>query len=174
MEHCSLQLFYLTTFYCFKKGLLILQRHSAGGRHKAPATTNRSISAGGCLMSSTSIVHLCWRVIIACLSNFFYVSTQIVCGLVGSLPWEQHSGKSFRGMPLTVKRPSSLSTKNHAVGESFLECRASTRGRFNAVGAIHTFLKKPSFPSATLREEIWFIFKPSSPSATLGEEIRFF
>jgi hypothetical protein len=36
------------------------------------------------------------------------------------------------------------------------------------------FLKKPSFPSATLREEIWFIFKPSSPSATLGEEIRFF
>jgi hypothetical protein len=46
-------------FYYFKKGLLILQRHGAGGRHKTPASTNASISAGGCLMAPASIVHLC-------------------------------------------------------------------------------------------------------------------
>jgi hypothetical protein len=44
MELCSLQLFYLTTFYCFKKGLLILQRHSASRQHKAPVITNAYVA----------------------------------------------------------------------------------------------------------------------------------
>jgi hypothetical protein len=52
MELCSLQLFYLTTFYCFKRGLLILQRHGACGRHKAPASTN----------AVHKCFDLCWRV----------------------------------------------------------------------------------------------------------------
>jgi hypothetical protein len=43
------------------------------------------------------------------------------------------------GMPLTGKRPSP-SANNRTLGEAFLECRPSTRGRFDTVGAVHFFL----------------------------------
>jgi hypothetical protein len=63
---------------------------------------------------------------------------------------------------LTVKRPSP-SAKSRALGEAFPERRASSRGRFNAVGAIRFFLffkKKTSSPSASLGEEIYFLKNP--------------
>jgi hypothetical protein len=37
MELCSLQPFYLTMFYYFKKGMLILQSHNVGGCLMSPA-----------------------------------------------------------------------------------------------------------------------------------------
>jgi hypothetical protein len=67
MELCSLQHFYLTMFYYFKKGMLILQRHNAGGRHKASASTNASICVGA-LCHLLTLCHLCCRVIIRCAS----------------------------------------------------------------------------------------------------------
>jgi hypothetical protein len=89
---------------------------------------------------------------------------------------QQHSGKSSPSatlgeepprMPLTGKRPSPRA-KNRALGEAFPECRLSTRGRFDAVGAVRCFFfEKNSSPSATLGEEICFFLKPSSPSASL-------
>jgi hypothetical protein len=65
-------------------------------------------------------------------------------------------GEEPPGMPLTGKR-SSPSAKNRTLGEAFPECHPSTRGRFDAIGAV------------------WCVFfgKTSSPSATLGEEIPF-
>jgi hypothetical protein len=72
-------------------------------------------------------------------------------------------------MLLTAKPPSP-SAKSRALGEAFPECQATSRGQFNAVGAISFFT---SSPSATLEEEIPF-FETSSPSATLGEEFCFF
>jgi hypothetical protein len=64
-----------------------------------------------------------------------------------SLPRVQR--KEPPGMPLTGKRPSP-SAKNRTLGEDFPECRPSTRGRFDAVGAVHSFL--------ALGEEFCFFF----------------
>jgi hypothetical protein len=61
----------------------------------------------------------------------------------------EHSGKASpsatlgEGRPgtlLTGKRPSP-SAKSRALGEAFLECRAPSRGQFNAVGTVSRFLK---------------------------------
>jgi hypothetical protein len=97
---------------------------------------------------------------------------------------KKHSGKPSasatleEGLPvtlLTVKRPSP-SAKSRALGEAFPERRASSRGRFNAVGAIRffLFLKKNIFPECITRGRNLFFKKSSSPSATLGEKIHFF
>jgi hypothetical protein len=75
-------------------------------------------------------------------------------------------------MPLTGKS-SSPSAKNRTLREAFTECRSSTRGRVNAVGAVRLFKKKISSLSATLGEEFYFFKKNSSPRVALGEEIVF-
>jgi hypothetical protein len=72
----------------------------------------------------------------------------------GFLECQMHSGKTQKhsgkpspsaslgeeppGMPLTGKS-SSPSAKNRTLREDFPECRSSTRGRVNAVGAVRLF-----------------------------------
>jgi hypothetical protein len=60
-------------------------------------------------------------------------------------------GEELPGMLLTVKRPS-LSAKSHTLGEGFPKCRASSRRRFNTVGAIH-------FPECNTRGRLFFFKK---------------
>jgi hypothetical protein len=94
---------------------------------------------------------------------------------------QKHSGKPSLsaslgeeppGMPLTGKR-SSPSAKNRTLGEAFPECRPSTRGRFNAVGAVRFFWKTSS-SSATLGEEIFYSFNPLPRVQHLGKNFLFF
>jgi hypothetical protein len=84
-------------------------------------------------------------------------------------------GEGLPGKPFTGKRPSP-SAKSRALGEAFPECRPSTRGRFDAVGAIHRFFfEKTSSPSATLGEEIFFFLKKTLPRVQLsGKAFHFF
>jgi hypothetical protein len=94
---------------------------------------------------------------------------------------QKHSGKPSPsatlgeeppGMSLTGKRPS-LSAKNRTLGEAFPECRPSTRGSFDTVGAVHPFFLKP-LSRVQQGKKFVFFKKNSSPSVALGEEFCFF
>jgi hypothetical protein len=84
---------------------------------------------------------------------------------------QKHSGKPSPsatlgeeppGMPLTGKS-SSPSAKNRTLGEDFPECRYSTRGRVNAVGAVRLFFLKILFPECNTRGRVLFFLKKTLP-----------
>jgi hypothetical protein len=79
-------------------------------------------------------------------------------------------GEGLLGTLLTVKRPSP-NAKSRALGETFPECHAPSRGRFNAIGTISRFYTLPRVQHSG--KKFSFFKKTSSPSATLGEEIHF-
>jgi hypothetical protein len=118
MELCSLQLFYLTMFYYFKKGLLILQRHSAGGLCWRVPYVTRQYCAFVLAGDISTRQHCAPTTMLAgdsymCQQSIFHVSAQIVFGLVRHTQKGVLISDSYQGKQLAVQWKDSL-THNDA------------------------------------------------------------